>query len=372
MSRTSSRCSLHVSDGHHTVHLEHFAARCDDVGARVVTPVFEMAGQRWLMRVYPGGDSESSKDYVSVFLVRPAEEKGAIRAQFLIDLRNPERKIDSVTQPTREFKEGIDWGYKKIAKRADVISDGTLHDGTLHIHVVARVYGEPYHHMDANQAIASPGGKCSCGKCTCGAAPAPSVITDLRALLRTGDGADVTLRAGESQIPVHGVILSMRSPVFKTMLRTEMREATTRVVDLSVDEGTAHAFLDYLYFDELDVTSPTSPDLCCHLLKLAHQYEVQSLVDRCTAVLESGLDVASAIERLMLADELGLGKLRAACVKFLTTAQNLEVALESDSWQRLVEMRPRLMADLIQQLGKQTMSGSRKRPRSDESDFKWL
>ena len=95
-----------------------------------------------------------------------------------------------------------------------------------------------------------------------------------------------------------------------------MREATTRVVDLSVDEGTAHAFLDYLYFDELDVTSPTSPDLCCHLLKLAHQYEVQSLVDRCTAVLESGLDVAASIERLMLADELGLGKLRAACVNF--------------------------------------------------------
>ena len=47
-----------------------------------------------------------------------------------------------------------------------------------------------------------------------------------------------------------------------------------------------------------------------------HQYEVQSLVDRCTAVLESGLDVAASIERLMLADELGLGKLRAACVNF--------------------------------------------------------
>merc|ERR1719238_454597 len=226
--------------------------------------------------------------------------------------------------------------------------------------------------MDANQAIASPGGKCSCGKCTCGAAPAPSVITDLRTLLKTGDGADVTLHAGESKIPVHGVILSMRSPVFKTMLRTEMRETTTRVIDLSVDEGTAQAFLDYLYFDELDVTSPGSPDLCCHLLKLAHQYEVQSLVDRCTAVLERGLDVASSIERLMLADELGLAQLRNACVRFLTTAQNLEAALESDSWQRLVELRPRLMADLIKSVGSQlTSPGSRKRPRNDECDFRF-
>jgi hypothetical protein len=164
----------------------------------------------------------------------------------------------------------------------------------------------------------------------------------------------------------------MRSPVFKTMLRTEMRETTTRVIDLSVDDGTANAFVDYLYFDVLDATSPGSPDLCCHLLKLAHQYEVQSLVDRCMAVLECGLDVASSIERLMLADELGLARLRDACVDFLTTAQNLEVALESDSWQRLVELRPRLMADLIQSLGKQSVSGSRKRPRSDESDFKWL
>merc|ERR1719379_2866737 len=335
-----------------------------------------MAGHRWLMRVYPGGDSESSKDYVSIFLVRPQEERTppAIRAQFLIDLRNPDKKIDSVTQPTREFKDGTDWGYKKIARRTDVISDGTLHDGTLHIHVVARVYGEPYHNVDAHQALANPGGKCSCGKCTCGAARSPSVMSDLRSLLRTGDGADVTIRAGESKIPVHGLILSMRSPVFKTMLRTEMRETTTRVIDLSVDEGTAQAFLDYLYFDELDATSPGSPDLCCHLLKLAHQFEVQSLVDRCTAVLECGLDVASAIERLMLADELGLERLRTACVKFLTSPQNLEVALESEAWQRLVEMRPRLMADPIRSLGKYSLSGSRKRPRSDESpcNFKRL
>ena len=39
--------------------------------------------------------------------------------------------------------------------------------------------------------------------------------------------------------------------------------------------------------------------------------------------------MASSIERLMLADELGLARLRTACVKFLTTAQNLEVALVS-------------------------------------------
>ena len=52
-----------------------------------------------------------------------------------------------------------------------------------------------------------------------------------------------------------------------------MREARTGVVDLQTDELTAQKFLDFIYLDKLDVSeSAESADLCCHLLKLAHQY----------------------------------------------------------------------------------------------------
>ena len=120
----------------------------------------------------------------------------------------------------------------------------------------------------------------------------------------SGDGTDVTLRAGDAQLAAHSLILSLRSPVFKNMLSGEMREAKTGIITLQADELTAKKFLDFIYLDKLDVPADESQDLCCHLLKLAHQFEVRGLVNQCTASLKSGLDIESAVERLMVADEL--------------------------------------------------------------------
>merc|ERR1719414_2219318 len=107
--------------------------------------MFELAGQRWYVKVYPGGNEESSEGFVSVFLERPEAETGSVRAQFLIRLKNTERFIDPVRHEVREFKPAMGWGYLKLAKRDDVLSpnSGFLADGTLAVYVLLRVYGEP-------------------------------------------------------------------------------------------------------------------------------------------------------------------------------------------------------------------------------------
>uniref|UniRef100_A0A7S2F0J0 SAP domain-containing protein n=1 Tax=Alexandrium andersonii TaxID=327968 RepID=A0A7S2F0J0_9DINO len=102
--------------------------------------------------------------------------------------------------------------------------------------------------------------------------------------------------------------------------------------------------MDYLYSDEVDLSSL---DLCCHLLKLAHRFEVVGLVGACVSTLEKGLDVPSAVERLMLADELELPGLKAVCCAYLAWPDRLPEAQASSQWERLVEQRPRLMAELL-------------------------
>jgi hypothetical protein len=151
------------------------------------------------------------------------------------------------------------------------------------------------------------------------------------------------------------------------MLRGEMREAKTGIIDLQVDELTAKKFLDFLYLDKLDVSASDSPDLCGHLLKLAHQYEVRGLIDQCSKALQGELDVASAVERLLVADELDLQELRSTCVNFLTLPGNLPAAQATEAWARLVEQRPRLMSDLLQSLAPPP---TRKRPRDPQVDYR--
>ena len=70
----------------------------------------------------------------------------------------------------------------------------------------------------------------------------------------------------------------------------------------------------------------------------------------------------------MVADELGLQDLRSACVNFLTLPGNLPAAQTSEAWPRLVEHRPRLMADLLQTLA--PPPPKRKRPRDPEVDYR--
>ena len=69
----------------------------------------------------------------------------------------------------------------------------------------------------------------------------------------------------------------------------------------------------------------------------------------------------------MVADELGLKDLRSACVNFLTLPGNLPAAQTSEAWARLVEHRPRLMADLFKTLA--PPPPTRKRPRDPQEDF---
>ena len=59
-----------------------------------------------------------------------------------------------------------------------------------------------------------------------------------------------------------------------------MREANTGVIELQADEPTAKKFLDFLYLDKLDASVTESADLCCHVLKLAHQFEVGRSLQR--------------------------------------------------------------------------------------------
>ena len=70
----------------------------------------------------------------------------------------------------------------------------------------------------------------------------------------------------------------------------------------------------------------------------------------------------------MLADELGLEELSTACLGFLTLPGNLPAAQTSEAWARLVEHRPRLMADLFKTLA--PPPPTRKRPRDPEVDYR--
>ena len=75
-----------------------------------------------------------------------------------------------------------------------------------------------------------------------------SLAIDLTEELKSGDLADAKICSGQSEFPVSTVILSARSPVMKSVFRSDMMEKKTRILDfthLEVPDDVIWNFLIY-------------------------------------------------------------------------------------------------------------------------------
>ena len=149
-------------EGFHTVRLEHFRARPADVGSKIETP-FELAGEHWALRVYPGGVNLESINYVSAFLIRPDDVLGKCRAEFNFCIHgqngvtSPER-IDfgsGSSSLIREFETGSAYGFRKTKEYARTTVLGRLIDEALIFHIRLRVFGDS--NIEPKEMALSPG-----------------------------------------------------------------------------------------------------------------------------------------------------------------------------------------------------------------------
>lgn len=106
---------------------------------------------------------------------------------------------------------------------------------------------------------------------------------------RYDDDTDVTLVCPSTgtEFPCHKFILSGQSEVFKAMFASSWSEAKTNKVELTgVQNMTVDALLNYMYKGALEIPFSRS-DVALDLLKVAHQYEIQPLVDKLLLILEN-------------------------------------------------------------------------------------
>ena len=70
------------------------------------------------------------------------------------------------------------------------------------------------------------------------------------------------------------------------------------------------------------------------LLKIAHKYDVTDMLVCCESHFSYQVNVQSAVDTLLLADQYGLNKLRACALKFIGTNMS-QIALNGESFSRV-------------------------------------
>ncbi|GFS57596.1 hypothetical protein NPIL_4231 [Nephila pilipes] len=147
------------------------------------------------------------------------------------------------------------------------------------------------------------------------------LIKDIENLYVEGILCDVKLRTATRTFPAHKVFLCARSPVFRQMFTTDMKEKIRGCVDVpDLEDDTVHRMLQYIYTDALEDLQWES---ILRLYAAADKYEIVTLKTKCSSFLKRSLCPSNLCDILVLAERHVDGDLKKA-------AQNCALEHEED------------------------------------------
>ncbi|XP_049769444.1 speckle-type POZ protein-like [Schistocerca cancellata] len=141
-----------------------------------------------------------------------------------------------------------------------------------------------------------------------------TAAVDLGDLLDAGDGAVVTLTAGDTRLVAHRAVLADRSPVFAAMFAHDTLEASSGAVSIpDVGGPVLRQLVSYLY----TLRAPQLPSTAPQLLAAADKYGVSRLKEECERQVAAQLTVETAAAAAVLAVRHSCSDLRRAAIEFI-------------------------------------------------------
>ncbi|GFY70229.1 TD and POZ domain-containing protein 2 [Trichonephila inaurata madagascariensis] len=151
---------------------------------------------------------------------------------------------------------------------------------------------------------------------------------DLECLYAEGILSDVKLRTSSQTFHAHKAILSARSPVFRAMFQTDMKEKIQECVDVpDLEDDTVRQMLLYVYTNALEDLQWES---AMKLYATADKYEIASLKNKCSSFLMQNLCPNNVCDVLVLADMHGDGDLKEDAQNY--TRRHEEDVYPSEEW----------------------------------------
>ncbi|XP_049853875.1 speckle-type POZ protein-like [Schistocerca gregaria] len=192
--------------------------------------------------------------------------------------------------------------------------------------------------------------------------PHGSPPNDLRSLLESGLGADVSVVAADGQLPAHSSVLVAQSSVFDVLLRRG--KELILIPDMPVD--VVQQLLTFLYTDEVPQLQSVAPQL----LVLADRFELHVLKEMCEQYLVEDLRVENTVPYCVLALRYSCPHLRKAAIEYF--ARHALPVLGSQGWVQELRKDPRPLMEIsrlvashaiteasVEELGKLLASGIR-------------
>eukprot|EP00798_Chlamydomonas_sp_ICE-L_P005005 gene5005-34789_t len=179
--------------------------------------------------------------------------------------------------------------------------------------------------------------------------PPPNLGSDLVGLLTSGNESDCTFVVENEEMKVHKIILEARSPVFRALLSSDMREGHEgRVVVQDIKASVFRVMLHFVYSDSLPEEHEglnLEVPMAQHLLVAADQYQLVRLRRFCERRLCETVDVETVATTLTLAEQNHAEDLKKVCLEYVS--RNLAAVMNTDGFRHMTRSCPQLQAEIL-------------------------
>ncbi|KAL3222422.1 hypothetical protein MRX96_004887 [Rhipicephalus microplus] len=296
---------------------------------------------KWCLKLYPEGQYEDSKDYLSLFLLLVSCNKSEVHAKFKFSIINAKKEETKLMESQRAYRfvQGKSWGFTKFLPRDFLLDEanGLLPDDKLTLYCEVSVVVDTVNISGQNNVNQFKVPKCQ-------------LSGDFGCLFESQKFSDVILSVNSHELYAHKAILAARSPVFKAMFEHEMKEKKQNRVEISdMDHEVLREMLRFIYTDQ----TPHLDKMAKDLLAAADKYALERLKVMCEEALCSNLSVETVTEVLILADMHCADQLKAHVIDFIN--MHITDVIETLGWKTMIRQQPHLMAETIRALATQSL-----------------
>jgi len=319
--------------------ISQFSARSKVTGYYIVSKEFTIQGPgskstNWQGIMYPNGIDAEHQNYIAVYLKNKNDKDITIRGA--VKTMEAEEQIGVGCYDMKTIKANRSLGWIEFIERTDEFEVCAPND-TLTLVFEIIVTGE----VEESFEVLNNRNK---SKASDKIFHHDRMSQDIGLLFTNKDYADVTVTCGNQKFECHKIILGSRSPVFKAMFTSNMKEHNLGTVEIKdMDPLVLENLLQYIYTCE----APDIDTLTRELFSSADQYQLVELKELCEVKLCSRVEVKNCIEFLLLGDLYQATILKAEALRFVS--QNINKINISECKKALIS-NPTLLFEVMEMM----------------------
>ena len=371
-SRSASSIITREVTGHHNLTISGYAAtRKAPVEWIASSQAFDAAGYRWRIKYDPNGNSwNESNECISIFVELAHGNRGPRQevkdpVQFNLSL------LDRAGNPSPKYCRSNDASFfvdgqarfQDFIRWKDLEESGCLKDDSFIVRCDITVIRKWAEGDDGSVGVGGVDGASSSRVVV----PPSDLHKDLYDMLWKKQGVDVAIDVAGETFEAHGWLLAARSPAFEAELLAAPKEkekaaasggAVRRRVEIrGMEPQVFKALLHFMYTDALPASMMEAAQdkqravgMARDLIAAAHRYKLERLKLMCEEMLCQSIDLDTVAGALAVAEQLGCGALKAACVEFLSLPGNLKAAMETQGYEKIKANCPIMIELILKQL----------------------